>query len=87
MTLMEKLEAAKEKAAERQFEVTITELLKKTVTVVAKDKFEAEQTVSDFWRNSMYILDADDFHSVEFEAKQVGRVRLPSAKGKEDNVL
>jgi len=87
MTLMEKLEAAKEKAAERQFEVTITELLKKTVTVIAKDKFEAEQTVSDFWRNSMYILDADDFHSVEFEAKIAGRVRLPPAKGKEGDVL
>jgi hypothetical protein len=87
MSLTEKLAAAKEKAAERQFEVTITELLKKTVTVVAKDKFEAEQMVSDFWRNSMYILDADDFHSVEFEANQAGRVRLPPAKGKEGNVL
>ena len=87
MSLTEKLEAAKGKAAEKQFEVTISELLKKTVTVVAKDKFEAEQIVSDFWRNSMYILDADDFHSVEFEAKQAGRVHLPPAKGKEDNVI
>ena len=87
MSLMSKLEAAKEKATQQQFEVTITELLKKTVTVTAGDRFEAEQMVSDFWRNSMYILDADDFHSVEFEAKMPERALQRSGNGKEELAL
>ena len=87
MSLIEKLEAAKEKAAQMQFEVTITELLKRTVTVVAKDRYEAEQMVSDFWRNSMYVLDADDFHSVEFEAAPARFELARGSIGKEDAIL
>ena len=67
-TMQEKLDSAKAKAAQQQYAVTITELLKKTITVMANDRFEAEQKVSDDWRDSMYILGADDFHSVDFEA-------------------
>ena len=85
MSLTENLKAAKEKADAQQFEVTITEVLKMTVPIVAKDRFEAEQIVSDFWRNSMYILDADNFSGVEFEAKPASRER--AAKGKEGIAL
>ena len=52
----------------RTFEVTITETLKLTVEVEARDQHEAEQIVSNNWRNSEYILDADNFVDVEFEA-------------------
>jgi len=56
-----------------EYEVTITETLKMTVTVEAKSRDEAEQIVSDNWHNSEYILDADNFVGVEFEAKPVKR--------------
>lgn len=49
------------------FKVTIAETLKLTVEVEANNKAEAEQTVSDNWRNSEYILDADNFHGVKFD--------------------
>lgn len=48
------------------FKVTITETLRQTVTVEAKDMDEAEQIVSNQWRNSDHILDADNFVGVEF---------------------
>jgi len=79
-SLVKSLEAAKEKAALRDFEVTITETLKMTVTVAAKDQHEAEQIVSDNWRNSEYILDADNFIGVEFEAKRPERELSLSGK-------
>ena len=59
--------------------------LKKTVTVHATDRLEAEQIVSDNWRNSDYILDADNFVGVEFEASAISRER--AGKGKERNAL
>ena len=52
----------------KEFEVEITETLRRTVTVEAADRDEAEQIVSDNWKNSEYVLDADNFVSVEFEA-------------------
>jgi hypothetical protein len=54
-----------------KFKVTITETLKQTVEVEATDRHEAEQTVSDGWRSSKYILDAEDFADVKFEAVPV----------------
>lgn len=50
----------------KEFEVTITETLKKSVTVEADSREEAKQLVSDRWHNSDYILDADDFQGVTF---------------------
>lgn len=50
----------------REFDVTITETLKKTVTVEAENREEAEQLVSDRWHRSDYILDAEDFEGVTF---------------------
>ncbi len=55
----------------QRFKVTITETLKMTVEVEAEDKYEAEQMVSDNWRKSQYILDADNFVGVTFEAPPV----------------
>ena len=51
-----------------KFKVTITEKLKLTVKVEAKDQQDAEQIASDYWHNGEYILDADNFVGVEFEA-------------------
>ncbi|MBR2895028.1 MAG: DpnD/PcfM family protein [Oscillospiraceae bacterium] len=51
-----------------KFKVTITEKLKLTVEVAAEDQRQAEQMVADDWRKSRYILDADNFASVDFEA-------------------
>lgn len=50
------------------FKVTITETLQQTVTVEATSRDEAEQMVSDQWRNSDHILDADNYVEVEFAA-------------------
>jgi len=52
----------------KPFKVTITETLKLTVEVEAKDPMEAEQLVSDNWRNEQYVLTADNFVGAEFTA-------------------
>ena len=64
------------KRSGRTFLVTITETLKLTVEVseamLDKPTVEAaEQYVKDRWRNSEYILDADNFVGVEFEGQEV----------------
>ena len=51
--------------------MTITETLKRTVEVEAENQHEAKQIVSDGWHNSKYILGAEDFVDVNFEAKPV----------------
>lgn len=53
------------------FKVTITETLKLTVDVEAKDQQEAEQIVSDNWKNSDYVLDAAHFVGVKFDTVSV----------------
>ncbi|MDR0287328.1 MAG: DpnD/PcfM family protein, partial [Clostridiales bacterium] len=50
------------------FEVTITETLRKVITVEADNTNDAEQAVSDKWLSSEYILDSGDFTGVEFTA-------------------
>ncbi len=52
-----------------KYDVTITETLRMTVAADAENRFEAEQKVSDNWRNSEYALDADHFQGVSFEAR------------------
>jgi len=56
----------------KPFRVVITETLKLTVEVEAKDQKDAEQLVSDNWRNGMHVLNADNFATVEFEAEDDG---------------
>jgi hypothetical protein len=87
MSLKDKLESAKEKAALREFEVTVIETLKMTVSVEAKDRNEAEQIVSDNWRNSEYILDADNFVGVEFVAAPAKPELARGSKRKGENAL
>lgn len=53
----------------KPFRVAITETLKLTVEVEAKDRHEAEQIVSDSWRNGEHVLTADNFSGVEFRVK------------------
>jgi hypothetical protein len=53
--------------------------------VLAKDRHEAEQAVSDNWMNSEYVLDAGDFVGVGFEA--ASRQRERAGMGKEGFAL
>ena len=55
----------------KKYLVTITETLEKTVEIEAKDRKEAEQIVSESWRKSDNILDADNFIGVDFIAVSV----------------
>lgn len=59
----------------KEYDVTITETSKMTVTVEADSPEEAEQKVSDNWHSSEYILDADHFTGVDFEARHKTRSR------------
>ena len=59
----------------KEYDVTITETLKMTVTVEAESQLEAEQMVSDNWRNQEYILDTDNFTGVDFKARRRTRSR------------
>ena len=52
----------------KEFEVTITETLQKTVSIEAETKEEAKQLVEDMWKDGDIILDADNFTDVEYAA-------------------
>jgi|GEM_PF-2123525 len=56
----------------KKFTVTITETLKLNVEVESCDECAAEQIVSDNWRKSEYVLDAENFTGVEFKAVPYG---------------
>ena len=51
----------------KSYEVEITETLRRTVTVEARDYDEAISKVREAWRRSEYVLDADDFLEAGFE--------------------
>ena len=50
----------------KRYKVLITETLQKTVIVEAASEQEAHQRAIDAWKNSEYLLGADDFQGVEF---------------------
>lgn len=52
----------------KEYEVTITETLQKTVNVEASSKDEAEQIAEDMWRDEEIVLTAEDFTEVEYKA-------------------
>lgn len=52
----------------KEFEICITETLKKKVIVTARNEKEAKEIVEKDWRKGEYILDADNFAGVSFEA-------------------
>ena len=51
----------------KSYEVEITETLRRTVTVEARDYDDAISKVREAWRQSEYVLDADDFLEAGFE--------------------
>ena len=51
----------------KSYEVKITETLRRTVTVEARDYDEAIDKVREAWRRSEYVLNADDFLEAGFE--------------------
>ena len=53
----------------KKYKVTITETSKMTVFVEANSQDEAEQIVADRWAEGEYILDADNFVDVDYEAE------------------
>ncbi|MGF7018864.1 hypothetical protein M2145_002647 [Lachnospiraceae bacterium PF1-21] len=57
------------------YKVTITETLSKTVEIKANDPSEAEQMVSDNWRDSRYVLGSEDFTDVDFKEEERERGR------------
>ena len=68
----------------KEFDVTITETLKLTVSVEASSKEEAEQMVNDQWRAGDHVLDADNFVDVEFESNDGKEI---SAERELDNTI
>lgn len=68
----------------KEFDVTITETLKLTVSVEASSKEEAQQMVSDQWHAGDHILDADNFVEVEFESND-GR-EISAERAQDDTI-
>ena len=57
--------------AVKEYDVTITEILKKTVRIRAENEAQAEDIAESGWSRSEYILDSSDFHGdVNFHAKE-----------------
>lgn len=52
----------------KEFEITITEKLEKTVIVEAASKDDALQIAEDMWKDGDIILDADNFIGVEYQS-------------------
>ena len=55
----------------RDYYVTITETLRMKLDVEAESMEEAIEKVKDGWRSGEYILDADHFEDVDFEAEDI----------------
>lgn len=53
----------------KEFNVIITETLRKVVTVEAETAEDAKDMVDAAWHNSEYILEAEDFAGVEFTVR------------------
>lgn len=51
----------------KEYDVTITETLQRTVTVEAASRLEAEEKVTDAWDHQDYVLGAEDFTGVAFD--------------------
>lgn len=59
----------------KTYEVTITETLQKTVEIEAASREQAEELVEQKWNDSEYILDAEAFVGVNFDARTKERSR------------
>ncbi|MCD8195777.1 MAG: DUF3846 domain-containing protein [Lachnospiraceae bacterium] len=69
----------------KEYDITIAETLKKTVTVEAENSEEAQEIVEDRWRDGEYVLDAESFSEVDYfvEAER----DVPSVEAEKINVL
>ena len=67
----EKAKPYKNENTMRDYFVTITETLKMKLNVEAESMEEAIEKVKDGWRSGEYILDADHFEDVDFEAEDI----------------
>ena len=54
----------------KNYEVNIRETLEMKVSIQAESREEAERIVEQRWKSGEYVLDADHFTSVEFNAKK-----------------
>ena len=62
----------------KEYDITITEVLEKTVQVQAESREEAEAIASENWNNSMYDMDsAEDYVDVSFHAGEEGEISPP----------
>ena len=59
----------------KNYDVVITETLQRTVQIEANDLDEAEQIAKEKWRKSEYVLNENDFKSVEYCAYEYARNR------------
>lgn len=57
----------------KSYDVTITEILQKTVSIRANSHTEAEEIAEGKWNKEKYVLTSDDFVEARFDAKE--RVR------------
>ncbi|MCD8149852.1 MAG: DUF3846 domain-containing protein, partial [Clostridiales bacterium] len=69
----------------KEYDITIAETLKKTVTVEAESSEEAQEIVENRWRDGEYVLDAESFSEVDYfvEAER----DVPSIEAEKINVL
>ena len=59
-----------------EYEVTITETLKRKIEIEAESAEEAQRMVKDGWENGDYILLPDDFSDVNFSTKEIGNQKI-----------
>ena len=59
----------------KTYKVTITETLKMEVEIEATADAAAEEICKQNWKDGEYILDADCFHGVDFNAKRIQKER------------
>ncbi len=59
----------------KEYDVTITETLKMTVTVEAENLTEAEEIAEEKWSNGDYILGAEQFAGASFTADDKTRTK------------
>lgn len=69
-------EGTAKEAQMKEYDITITETLEKTVTVQAESRKEAETAVRDAWKNAEYVLGADDFTDVSFGVLEERELKL-----------
>lgn len=64
----------------KEYDISITEILEKTVTVKAASQEEAEEMVRQQYFNSEHILDADNFKEVDFKTQNEREINLDQAQ-------